>query len=148
MHEISFGHFYFEQAVQLRNAKLVNGMLCSIEALHGLTNSHVEKLEKCDRYLLRKILDAPVCTPTESLYLELNVLPLRFIIIARRLLFYWTILNKPDTELVKQVLKAQQLMSVKNDWCLSVAMDLEYLDIDLKEEDIIKMKKSSFKSLV
>ena len=27
-------------------------------------------------------------------------------------------------------------------------MDIEYFDIDLKEEDIIKMKKSSFKSLV
>ena len=65
--------------------------------------------------------------PSDSLYLELNALPLQNKIIACRLLFYWTILNKPDTELVKQVLKSQQFMPAKNSWCLTIAKDLEYI---------------------
>ena len=148
LHEISFGKYYFEQALQLRNAKLINGMLCSIEAIHGLSKNHIETLEKCDRYLFRKLFDSPQCTPTESFYIELNALPLRFIIMARRLLFYWTILNKPDTELVKQVFRTQQLLPVRNDWCLTIEDDLKSLGIDLKEKDIQKMKKGTFKSLV
>ena len=146
--EISFGHYYFEQAIQLRNAKLVNGMLCSIEAMYGLTIAQIEKLEKCDRQFFRKIFNAPVSTPTESFYIETNTLPLRFIIIGRRLLYYWTILNKSDNELVKQVFKTQQLSPVKNDWCEAVKLDMKFLDIDIMENDIIGMKKSKFKSLI
>ena len=67
--------------------------------------------------------------PSDSLYLELNALPLQNKIIARRLLFYWTILNKPDTELVKQDLKAQQLMPVKNDRCLLLLWILSILTL-------------------
>ena len=146
--EISFGHYYFEQAIQLRNAKLVNGMLCSIEAMYGLTIAQIEKLEKCDRQFFRKIFNAPVSTPTESFYIETNTLPLHFIIIGRRLLYYWTILNKSDNELVKQVFKTQQLSPVKNDWCEAVKLDMKFLDIDIMENDIIGMKKSKFKSLI
>ena len=148
LHEISFGHFYFEQALQLRNAKLVNGILCSIEALHGITKSQIEKLEKCDRYLFRKLLAVPVSTPVEAFYIEFNALPLRFIIIGRRLLYYWTILNKSESELVKQVFKTQKLNPVKNDWCLTVAEDLKFLNIDLDEDDIASMKKSTFKTIL
>ena len=116
LHEITFGQYYFEQALQLRNAKLVNGILCSIEAIHGITNSQIEQLEKCDRYLFRKVFAVPVSTPIEAFYIELNVLPLRFIIIGRRLLYYWNILHKSDSELVKQVCLTQKLKPVKNDW--------------------------------
>ena len=41
--EVSFGYHFFEMALQFRNAKLINGMLCSIEALYGLKNSHLEQ---------------------------------------------------------------------------------------------------------
>ena len=99
--EISLGNFYFEQAIQLRNAILINGMLCSIKATFGLTLNHINKLEQCDRYLMRKIFRSPISTPVECFYLETGTMPLRFVIIARRLLFYWSILHKKDNELVK-----------------------------------------------
>ena len=146
--EISFGYYYYEQALQFRNAKLINGMLCSVEALYGLTSSHIEKLERCDRYFMRKIFNAPRTTPTESFYLETGALPIRFIIMARRLLFYWSILNKPESELVKQVFNTQKLKPVKNDWCLTVVEDLQQLDIYNSENEIANMKKSTFKTLI
>ena len=46
--EISFGKHYFEQALLFRTAKFINGILCSIESIHGLTRKHIEKLESCD----------------------------------------------------------------------------------------------------
>ena len=69
-------------------------------------------------------------------------------IIARRLLFFWTILNKPDNELIKQVYKAQKLRPVKNDWCQTVAEDMKLLEIDLSDSEISNMKKQTFKTLV
>ena len=146
--EISFGKYHFEQALQLRNAKLINGMLCSIETVYGLTENHIEQLEKCDRFFMRKIFNCVSTTPTEAYYLETNSLPLRFVIIARRLMYYWTILAKPATELVQQVFQTQKLSPVKNDWCLQIEDDLRYCKINLSESEIRAMKKIKFKSIV
>ena len=134
--------------MQLRNAILINGMLCSVEAVFGLTASHIDKLEQCDRYFMRKLFNSPVSTPIESFYLETGAIPIRFTIIARRLLFYWTILNKQDSELVKQVYNIQKIQPVKKDWCLTVAEDLRNLNIELSEVEITKIKKIKFKSIV
>ena len=97
---------------------------------------------------MRKIFNCVSTTPTEAYYLETNSLPLRFVIIARRLMYYWTILAKPATELVQQVFQTQKLSPVKNDWCLQIEDDLRYCKINLSESEIRAMKKIKFKSIV
>ena len=42
----------------------------------------------------------------------------------------------------------QKLSPVKNDWCLTIAEDLKYLNINLSEKEISMMKKAKFKTLV
>ena len=135
-------------AVLFRNSKLVNSKLCSIETLYGLTSTHIEQLEKCDRLLMRKVFNCISTTAIEAYYLEANILPFRYIIIARRLMFYWSILHKSESELVRQVLHTQQLSPVKNDWCLQVAADLKLCNIELTELEISNMTKYQFKKLV
>ena len=44
--EVSFGYHYFEMGLLFRNSMLINGILCSIEALYGLKSHHIEMLEK------------------------------------------------------------------------------------------------------
>ena len=126
----------------------MNGILCSIETLYGLTNAHIEQLEKCDRLLMRKVFNCISSTAIEAYYLEANVLPFRHVIIARRLMYYWNILNKSENELVRQVLHTQQLSPVKNDWCVQIAEDLKLCGIELTELEISSMSKYQFKHLV
>ena len=146
--EVSFGFYYFEMAFLFRSSMLVNGIMCSIEALYGLKSSHIEQLEQCDRMFMKKLFGSVSSTAVEAFYLEGGVLPLRFTIIARRLMFFWNILQKSDDELVKQVYLSQKLSPVKNDWCLQIKIDMEYCKIDLTEEEIKNMKKEKFKNLV
>ena len=103
----------------------------------------MDKLESCDKFLLRKILNARSSTATEAFYLETGLLPIRFIIIARRLMYYWNILQKSDSELVKQVFNAQKILPLKNDWILQIEDDLKFCDIQLSETEITCMKKES-----
>ena len=49
LQEVSYGPHYFQMAISFRNSILINSMLCSSEALYGITNKHIEKLEKVDR---------------------------------------------------------------------------------------------------
>ena len=126
----------------------MNSMLCSTEALLGLTQSHVEKLEQVDRIFFRRLFEVPRCTAIESFYIETSSIPVRFLLVSRRLLFYWTILQKDDDELVKKVFNAQKTFPVRNDWVCQIQSDLETCGIDQTEEELSKMKKGSFKKLV
>ena len=67
---------------------------------------------------------------------------------GRRLLYLWDILQKSESELVKQVFISQKLFTVKNDWVLQVQSDLNECGIDMTENEISRMKRISFKKLV
>jgi hypothetical protein len=56
--EISFSQFYFEIALMLRTAMLVNSMLFSIEKINSLTANNINLLEDCDKKLMRRIFQA------------------------------------------------------------------------------------------
>ena len=45
LNSVSFGYFYFEMALLLRQSMSINSMLCNIEVLYGLNKSKLETLE-------------------------------------------------------------------------------------------------------
>ena len=127
--EMSFGKFIFEVAVILRNSIFINGVLTNLEASYGLTDRDIDELEKCDEQLLRVILECPCTTPKEMLYLELGVTPIRYIIMARRMMFYHYILNEDSESLIHKFYKLQVKKPVKNYWSLTIKDNLESLKI-------------------
>ena len=100
-------------------------MLCSSEALYGITHSHIEKLEQVDRMFFRKLFQVPNRTAIEAFYLEASSIPICYILVGRRLLYLWDILSKNENELVRKVFDIQKTFSVKNDWAIQVKRDLE-----------------------
>ena len=148
LEEMVFGNFIFEVGVILRNSLFINGILTNIEAAYGLTSAEIEKLEKCDEQLMRAVLETPCTTPREMLYLELGVVPIRYIVMSRRLMFYHYILNQENDSLLYKFFKLQKSKSVRGDWCLTVQEDLESLNITLTEDEIEKCSEFSFKKIV
>ena len=123
-------------------------MLCSSEVLYGITNAHIEKLEQVDRIFFRKLFKVPNSTAIEAFYLETSSIPIRHILMGRRLLYLWNILNRNESELVRRVFDSQKALSVRNDWAIQVKRDLEECEISLTELEISKMKRLAFKKLV
>ena len=97
---------------------------------------------------MRRVFDCPVSTPIESYYLETSSLPVRFILMGRRLMYLWTILHKNDSELVRKVFDTQKQFPVKNDWVLQVEEDMHKCKLELTEEDIASMKQDKFRKMV
>ena len=85
--DICFGKHFFKVAIILRNSHLVSSLLTNSEAWYNVTQADTDMLEGVDEMLLRRVLECPMSTPKEMLYLELGVLPLRYIIKMRRLNF-------------------------------------------------------------
>ena len=131
-----------------RQSMLLNGILCNSEVLYGLNKTHIETLESVDKYFFKSVFNSLVSTPIESYYIETNSTPIRYIIMARRLMYYWTLLQKDDSELAKKVFITQRLLVTKNDWVQQLQSDLDECGITLPEARIKCMKKDAFKSLV
>ena len=148
--EVSFGTYYFEMAMLFRTSQLVNGILFNTEAMFSIKEKHLSLLEESDKYLMRSLFDTEMCTPIEGYYIETSTIPFRFILQGRRVMYYWTILRKSESELVKQVFIAQQEFPDKNrsDWVSQVRQDLIACEIFQTDEEIRKMSKYKFKMLV
>ena len=121
-----------------REAHLINGMLSSAEIWYGLQKNGITQLEEIDKLLLRRILEAPDSTCIESLFLELGLIPINIILMARRVnqLHYFATLDKKEM-LYKSVI-AQWKYPVKDDRTLEVKKNLKELDIDLTLKEIKK----------
>ena len=113
---IVYGPIYFKVAMMLRSSHLINGILTNAEAWYGLTRENIEQLEQVDEMLLRRVLEVESWCPKEMLYLETGAIPLRFIIMQRRILVFNYILNEDRNSLIYEVLDAQIRKPCKNDW--------------------------------
>ena len=59
LNSLSFGAKYFQIAVTLREAGLINGMLTNAEVWYGITKGAIDELEEIYKLLIRRILEAP-----------------------------------------------------------------------------------------
>ena len=84
--------------------------------------------------MLRRILNAHSKTPIECLYLELGIIPFRFQLMKRRIMYYQLIMKRDDNEITKAVVMRQKQTKLKGDFFIQVSHDLEALK--LSENDI------------
>ena len=107
-----------------------------------------QELEKVDKILLRRILEAPDSACVESLYLELGLLPLPIILKARRINYLHYLANLPEKEMLFKAFMAQWTFPVKDDWTLKVKENLEEFGLSLSLEEIKTKSANSFRRMV
>ena len=146
--EVNLGHHYFELAFMLHSSLFLNGVLFNTEALVNIKSKHVDQLMACEKEILCQIFECKRTVPIESLYIESSITPIKFILISRRLMFYWTILNKPKSELVRQTLDAMTEFPLDTDWLSLVRNDLSFLGIDNSEEYLKMATKTEMKQII
>ena len=148
LEELCLGRYYFETANVLRTSLLLSTLLSNSEAWYNVLKKDLENLEKVDEALLRKIFSAQCKTPLEVLYLESGNIPIRFILMSRRLNFLHYILNQPTDSLLRNVFDAQVDNPIGGDWVTQVEMDIRDLKLSLTFDQIKTIPKEQFKKLV
>ena len=91
----------------------------------------MEKLEQIDEIYLRKILNIQKSTPKVGIYIECGIMPIRYIIKIRRLLYYWHILHRGENKLIFKFYTVQKYSPSEGDWVLQVQKDMEEIKLDL-----------------
>ena len=144
INEFPFGNKKIQVGLMLRDSMFLNGVLHSSEAWHGVTAAQIAQLEVVDHHLMRTILSAQAKTPIEFLYLETGALPVKYVMMSRRLNFLKHIHMQAEHELLKRVFLAQKEAPKKGDWWETVKDDLIKLNItedDIKEKKKVEAKK-------
>ena len=145
---ISFGMFFMDTALILREAMLLNGILTNCEVWYTVKEEHMKSLESADNDLLRKVFNAHCKTAIELFFIETAKIPIRFIFSKRRLLYLWTILKHNENELIQKVYNAQKIVQTKGDWFTMLKEERMKYGIEQTDEEISKMTKYRFKALV
>ena len=146
--DICFGKFHFVVAKILRETLFLSSLLLNSEAWYSIDKKSIEELEKVDNILLKKILELPSSTPAAFVHLELGTLPIRYVIMTRRLLFLQYILKEKGDSLIHSFLVAQMEDTKKGDWWETVQNDIVEIKLNVSLSEIIKMSEESFKALV
>ena len=97
---VSLGHYLFETAMQLRESIFINGILFNSEVWYSLNKKQIKVLEDVDKLLLRRVLQTPVSTPSEALYLETGAIPISFILKGRRIMYLYYSLQLEECEML------------------------------------------------
>ena len=148
LEDVCFGPFEFEVACIWRNSLFLNSILSNSEAWYNLGKNDIDHLEQSDEQLLRSILEAGKSTPKIMLYLEMGCLPIRFILMKRRINFLHLMLHENKDSLLFKFLVAQKSNPIKGDWCRTVEEDLQSLGLELSYDQIYAMSEYSLTNLL
>ena len=94
LENVPVGKHYFEIGKILRETLLISSMMYNSEAWYNVSKKELDLLETVDLLFLRKLFNAPKSTPKEMFFLELGCIPLREIIVEKRIGFLHYILNE------------------------------------------------------
>ena len=143
--EMSLGYHKYSIAKLLHQSIFLNGTLVNMETWADCTSQRLEMFERIEQSFLRRILAAHSKTPIECLYLELGVIPLRFHLMNRRVMYLYSITQRSDDELVKKVVESQKITRREGDFYTQTLNDMRYLQID--EEEMMGKSKQQFKDM-
>ena len=155
MTAISIGAYFFHIGLIMRETNLVNGILFGSEAWYGLTKNQIERLENTDLSFFRKLFLAHSKSAKESFLLETGKLPLSFILINRRLMYWHHIVNsKKEGLLFKfytilfKFYTIQKSCPARNDWVTEIRNDMNKIGLDITDTEAQDMSKTRFKAML
>ena len=100
----------------MQESMLIITLLNNSESWINLTRKDIESIEKPDVMLLRKVLGSSGNPSTVFLYLELGILPAKFVIMKKRLNFLRYILKEDMGSMIQQVYDALKTESRNGDF--------------------------------
>ena len=150
--DLCLGPYLYEAFTVLRASLFLSSLLANSEAWVGLSKTNIKDLEAVDAQLLRTVFSSDLSkhsrTAVELLYLETGTIPVRFILMSRRLNFLWYLLNQDKSSLLSQFFHAQCDSPTRGDWVSSVKQDLKDLELDMDFDQIEACTKDAFKEKV
>ena len=146
--ERPYGKHTFKAALIMRQAMLLGGLLSNSEAWTHLTEINLAKLQLPDTLLHKTLLSTSGNPSKVCMCLELGVIPVKYVIMGKRLNFLYYILSESISSTMRQVYETMKSESRKGDFYQLVKKDMEELNINMPETEILSHTKRKWKLLI
>ena len=121
-----------EIGLTMRDSKLINGMQYSTEAWSFISDKETSRMEQVDLALIKTLIKGHSKCNMAFYYLEFGLLPIRFIISHRRIMFHHHIISRDEKETINKVYLKQIDDHSKGDWYKMILKDFELISEDEK----------------
>ena len=142
------GKYTVESGIIYFKSLLRGSLLYATETMINLKESDSKMIEKTEESTLRDLVKTKFSAPRHILYLELGIIPARFVIKQRKLMYLKTILDNTEHSLLKKTYKAQLKSPTRGDWVSEVKDIIKEFDIQISFEEISIMSRKKFKAIV
>ena len=123
-------------------------MLTNAESWINVTKLNLDDLEKPDTILQRKVLSITSNPSKCFMKLELGIIPVKFVIMKKRLLFLQYILKENKESMMRKVFDALKQDSRKGDFIHLTNCDRETLNLNFTDFEIENMSKWCWKKIL
>ena len=144
LNNLYYGDNFFDIVDFLRNSMFLSVLLGHCEIWPNVTTQNLKSLEACDNKFLTQVMGISPKGSYSLMLLEGGLLPIKHIIISRRLNYLHNLLKSDPSSFAKQVFIEQQKTPKRQDWTSQILKDLSELEISLSFDEIIKFPHTNF----
>ena len=144
--DVTLGYHRVKVLIMLYVAIFIAAVLFNSQVWSNITITQETKLQTAQLKFLKRTMHAPNSTSNAFTFLEFGVLPIRYEIHKRKLMFYHHIYTLPTTDPVFRVHTQQQLLPFEKNWTNEVNELLKVYS--LGEIDVAGISKNEWKKAV
>ena len=145
--EVKFGTRQIESMLILYQSVFLPRLICNCESWSNMTDKDYQALQSAQLLYLRNVVEVPRGTPIAALYLELGILPIKFEIEKRQLLFLRRMLNKDFDDPLQLVYNKQLKYEFEKNWA-NYMLELRHTYNLPLRENVRKMSAEQWKAFV
>ena len=146
--EVKFGTRQIESMLTLYQSVFLPRLIYNCESWSNMTDKDYQALQSAQLLYLWNVVEVPRGTPIAALYLELGILPIKFEIEKRQLLFLRCILNKDFDDPLQLVYNEQLKYEFEKNWA-NYMLELRHTyNLPLRDENVRKMSAEQWKAFV
>jgi hypothetical protein len=142
------GKYTVESGIIYFKSLLRGSILYAAEAMVNLKEKDIKLIEKSEEATLRDLVKTECSAPRHLLYLELGIIPARYVIKQRKIMFLKHILMQSKNSLIRKVFNAQVKTPSKGDWTSEIRNILKDLKIHHTFEEIESISKKKLSIIV
>ena len=133
------GNTQISNMILLYHTVFIPGLIYNCKSWSNLSSENYAMLQKSQLTFLRRVMELPRSVPTDALFLEMAIWPIRFEIEFRHLTYLKRIIDRDQNDPVYQL--CQEMLKYSSE-------KIGKYNLPLKDENISNMSKPVWKSIV
>ena len=127
---LCLGPHHFKVALLLRRTLLISSVLYNSDCWYNISREEIKELNKVDQFFFARLFRVPSSAPFVSFFLECGEMELEMYIKAKRLLYFFNLVNREKHQLIYSFFMLQYSRRSSSDWVSTTLKDFEDLSTD------------------